>query len=413
MTPFDSLRSLRAGSFDSLRSLRAGSFDSLRSLRARPLASLGSAGIGRRVWTVARSRMLLLALLVSLAGAATLLGRPGSAAGQAESDRPPGTSYTGKAFTFHQIQEGIYHAVGTGNLVVMSNATIIEGDRDVLVVDSHVTPGGAWALREELKAITPKPIRFVVNTHYHFDHSHGNQVYGPEVEIIGHEFARAMILAGKSLDSRAHDFFVGGVPNTIKNLEQRLAEATDAKEQATIRAQLEVQRNHLVGTKAVKPTAPTLTLTHTMTLHRGAREIRVLHLGRGHTAGDVVIHLPKERIVATGDLLVENTSYLGDAYFTEWVDTIEALKKLDFDTVLPGHGRAFTSKAKLDHWQAYLRDFWAQAQKFHKAGVPAEEAARQVDLRAHAVNYPLIRSAGITPNHGMLRAYEILGGTAR
>ena len=72
---------------------------------------------------------------------------------------------------------------------------------------------------------------------------------------------------------------------------------------------------------------------------------------------------------------------MGDAFFTEWIDTIEALKKLDFDTVLPGHGRAFTGKAKLDHWQAYLRDFWAQAQKFHKAGVPWEEAAKQVDLR--------------------------------
>ena len=79
---------------------------------------------------------------------------------------------------------------------------------------------------------------------------------------------------------------------------------------------------------------------------------------------------------------------MGDAYFTEWVDTIEKLKALDFDTVLPGHGQAFKGKAKLDHWQAYVRDFWAQAQKFHKAGVPWEEAAKQVDLRGNAVNYP-------------------------
>ena len=222
-----------------------------------------------------------------------------------------------------------------------------------------------------------------------------------------------MILAGKSIDSRAHDFFVGGLPNTIKASEQRLAAATDSTEQATIRAQLDVQRNHLEGTKAVKPTPPTLTLTQTLTLHRGAREIRVLHLGRGHTAGDVIIHLPRERIIATGDLLVENTSYLGDAYFTEWIATIEAVKQLDFDTVLPGHGRAFTGKAKLEHWQAYLRDFWTQAQKFHKAGVPAEEAAQQIDLRSHAVNYPLIQNVGITPNHGMLRAYELLDGTAK
>ena len=331
----------------------------------------------------------------------------------AQDPKPPGTNYSGKAFTFNKIADGVYHAVGTGNLVVMSNATIIEGDRDVLVVDSHVTPGGAWALREELKTLTAKPIRYVVNSHFHFDHSHGNQIYGPEVEIIGHQFAREQIVAGKSIDSPAHDFFVGGVPNTIATLEKRLASAPDDKAKAEIERQLAIQRNHLEGTKAVKPTPPTITLNQSMTLHRGGREIRLLHVGRGHTAGDVIVYLPKERIIATGDFLVEGTSYMGDAYFTEWIESVEVLKKLDFDTVLPGHGNAFKGKAKLDHWQAYVRDFWTQAQAFHQKGVPWEEAAKQVDLRGNAANYPAIKAPGIVPNHAMRRAYEILGGKVR
>jgi glyoxylase-like metal-dependent hydrolase (beta-lactamase superfamily II) len=111
--------------------------------------------------------------------------------------------------------------------------------------------------------------------------------------------------------------------------------------------------------------------------------------------------------VVTGDLLVEGTAYLGDAFFVEWVETLEQLKKLDFDIVLPGHGRAF-GRSKIDHWQAYLRDFWAQAQAFHQAKISAVEAAKQVDLRAHSVNYPSITAVGIAPNHGMLRAYELL-----
>ena len=331
----------------------------------------------------------------------------------AQDPKPAGTNYSGAAFTFNRIAEGVYHAVGTGNLVVMSNAAVIEGDRDVLVVDSHVTPGGAWALRDELKKVTSKPIRYVVNSHFHFDHSHGNQIYGPDVEIIGHEFARQQMVAGKSLDSPAHEFFVGGVPNTIAALEKRLASATDEKMKAEIERQLSIQRNHLEGAKAVKPTPPTVTLTHRMTLHRGSREIQLLHLGRGHTAGDVIVYLPKERIIATGDLLIESASYMGDAYFTEWIDTIAALKKVDFDTVLPGHGQAFTGKAKLDHWQAYLHDFWTQAQAFHKKGVPWEEAAKQVDLRGNAVNYPAIKAVGIVPNHAMRRAYETLDGKVR
>jgi len=356
----------------------------------------------------------LLLLTITAVGAVALAFGPVSARQGSPADtRPPGTNYKAPAWTFNKITDGVYHAVGTGSLVVMSNATIIEGDRDVLVVDSQVSPGGAWALREELKAITPKPIRWVVNSHYHFDHSHGNQIYGPEVEIISHEFARQQMVAGKSQDSPAREFYVGGVPAAIRGLEQRLAAATDDKTRATIQNQLDIQKNHLEGSNAVKPTPPTMTLTQTMTLHRGGREIRVLFLGRGHTAGDVVVYLPKERMVATGDLLVNGTSYMGDAFFTEWVDTIEALKKLDIGTVLPGHGAAFTDMAKLDHWQAYMRDFWAQAQKFHKAGTPWDEAAKQVDLRGNATNYPMIRAPGITPNHAMRRAYEILNGQVK
>lgn len=360
-------------------------------------------------------RSLLLSA-IGLVGTAILALAPQSLTarqGAQSNTRPPGTNYKSPAFTFNKITEGVYHAVGTGSLVVMSNAAIIEGDNDVLVVDSHVSPGGAWALQEELKAITPKPIRWVVNSHFHFDHSHGNQIYGPEVQIIGHEFARQMMVAGKSQDSPAREFFVGGIPNTIKTLEGRLANAKTPEERAQIENQLAIQRNHLEGTNAVKPTPPTMTLSQTMTLHRGSREIRIMFLGRGHTAGDVVVYLPKERIVATGDLLIEGPSYMGDAFFTEWIQTIETLKGVDFETVLPGHGRAFTGKAKLEHWQAYLRDFWSQAQKFHKAGTPWEEAAKLVDLRGNSTNYPTIKAPGITPNHGMHRAYEILDGKVK
>ena len=105
-----------------------------------------------------RPRPVLLLAILALGATAVALG-PGLpvTAQQASpsATRSPGTTYKGPAFTFNKIQEAVYHAVGTGLLVVMSNATIIEGDRDVLVVDSHVSPGGAWALREELKAITP------------------------------------------------------------------------------------------------------------------------------------------------------------------------------------------------------------------------------------------------------------------
>jgi cyclase len=355
-------------------------------------------------------RWILLALLLS-AGAGSILATSGQT--PASSARPPGTNYKGPAFTFNKIADGIYHAVGTGNLVVMSNAAVIETDRDVLVVDSHVTPGGAWALREELKTITPKPIRFVVNSHYHFDHSHGNQIYGPEVQIIGTEFARAMMIAGKSQDSRAHEYYVGGVPAQIETLKKRLASTTDAAERGRLEAQLAVQLNHLEGTNAVRPTPPNVTINERLTLHLGGREIRIMFLGRGHTGGDVVVYLPNERVIATGDLIYENPSYSGDAYVLDWIETLERIKALDFETILPGHGRALTGKSRIDHFQQYLRALYSEAKRLHDAGVPMEEAAKTIDLRSQAVNYPSIKSIGLVPPHGVFRIYELLDGKAK
>src|SRR5688572_17618903 len=108
-------------------------------------------------------RIVLLAAIVLTGAAAVTFGPQPVVARQAAPSgaRPPGTNYKSPAFTFHKIADGVHHAVGTGSLVVMSNAAIVEGDSDVLVVDSHVSPGGAWALREELKVITSKPIRWV------------------------------------------------------------------------------------------------------------------------------------------------------------------------------------------------------------------------------------------------------------
>ncbi|MGD9905124.1 MAG: MBL fold metallo-hydrolase [Vicinamibacterales bacterium] len=354
--------------------------------------------------------LVLTALLVLGLGASASVGTS-TATTQPPPGRPPGATYTGPAFDIRPVAPDIYHAVGTGALAVGCNASIVVNDDDVLVVDTHMSPGGAWALREELKAITPKPVRYVINTHWHWDHAHGNQIYGPEVEVIGHEYTRQRLAAGDSTRGRSWEFFITPLPGRIAELEGRIAKTADAGERTKLEAQLAVLRTQLEGTNAIAVRPPTVTLTDQLTLHRGGREIRLLHLGRAHTGGDVVVFLPKERVVVTGDLLAEGPSYLGDSFIPDWIQTLERLRGLDFDTTLPGHGRHFTGKAKIDHFQAYLRDFWAQAQALHTAGVSVEDAAARIDMRSHAAHYPAITAAGVMW-HGPARAYEILEGRA-
>src|SRR5689334_1265468 len=129
--------------------------------------------------TRARLSLLLVAALVC-----------GAAAFQAQ---PSGLSHT-----FTQIAPGIYSAVGTATSFAGSNSAVIVNDSDVIVVDSHMTPESGRALLRDIKTITDKPVRLLIDTHFHYDHANGNQVFAPIVDIIGHEYTRQR-LAGDIL----------------------------------------------------------------------------------------------------------------------------------------------------------------------------------------------------------------------
>ena len=328
----------------------------------------------------------------------------------AQSRQPAGTAHNGKAFKFNKVREGIYHAVGTGSLAVVGNSSFIVNDNDVIVVDDHVSPAAAWVLLEEIKEITNKPVTTVINTHFHFDHAHGNQIFAPNVQIIGHEFTRRMLLSN-SIGMPLYQNYVTGLPGQIDGLKKRIASEADAAAKAKLQTQLQVAENNLASQKELKPTPPNVTLATQMTLYRGSREIQIRFLGRGHTAGDVVVFLPNEKVVMTGDFLTSGLSNMSDSYPEEWVTSLDALKKLDFDTVLPGHGDAFTDKTKVDYFQAYLRDVWSEVSRLKKEGASAEEAAKRADLTKHKDHFP-IQGPGVPPI-AATRIYDLIDGKVK
>ena len=328
----------------------------------------------------------------------------------AQSRQPAGTAHNGKAFKFNKVREGIYHAVGTGSLAVVGNSSFIVNDNDVIVVDDHVSPAAAWVLLEEIKEVTNKPVTTVINTHFHFDHAHGNQIFAPNVQIIGHEFTRRMLLSN-SIGMPLYQNYVTGLPGQIDGLKKRIASEADAAAKAKLQTQLQVAENNRASQKELKPTPPNVTLATQMTLYRGSREIQIRFLGRGHTAGDVVVFLPNEKVVMTGDFLTSGLSNMSDSYPEEWVTSLDALKKLDFDTVLPGHGDAFTDKAKIDYFQAYLRDVWSEVSRLKKEGVSAEEAAKRADLTKHKDHFP-IQGPGVPPI-AATRIYDLIDGKVK
>jgi cyclase len=348
--------------------------------------------------------ILAVAIGVLMLGATIWQSREGAIA---QGRTPAGTGHQGDAFRFNKIAEGVYHAVGTGALTVIGNGAVIVNDDDVVIVDDHVSPAAAWVLLEEVKKLTPKPVRYVINTHFHFDHAHGNQIFGAGVDIIGHEFTRQMLASGRSLQMPLYKSYVDGIPGQIDALRGRIAKEQDPAVKARLQVQLTSSENNLAAQKELKLVPPNVTLAREMTLFRGSREIQLKFLGRGHTGGDVVVYLPREKLVITGDFLTAGMSNLSDSYPNEWADSLEALKKLDFTTVLPGHGEAYTDKTKIDNYQAYLRDAWAQASKLKAQGVSAEDAVKRIDMSSHKDRYPPNTNLGVNLL-GVQRMYELL-----
>ena len=158
----------------------------------------------------------------------------------------------------------------------------------------------------------------MVNTHFHWDHWHGNEVYPaayPNAEIVTNDITReAMVRKGLK---RIQDH-VRTVPAEIAKLKADLAGAAPA-ERAKLEADLQAAEPYLAEVKALKPALPTIAFERTMKLYRRDREIQLLHLGRAHTEGDVFVYLPKEKVVITGDAVIGWTPYMGDGYPEDWV----------------------------------------------------------------------------------------------
>jgi len=296
------------------------------------------------------------------------------------------------AWRFEELASGVYFATGTGVMTTMSNSLVIVNSDHVMLVDTSVTPIAARALVDQVRAeLTDKPIRYVFNSHHHFDHAHGNQIFGDDVEIVAHEFIRQMHLSNV-LEQRTNRSFTINLPKQVEDIRQQVAQAKDPLERAKLETALAITETHLRGVRETVVKPPNVTFTDVMTIHKGGREVQLHFLGRGHTGGDTMVFLPAERIVFTGDFFEGRPgagilAYMGDGFIDEWPASLERLKGLEFDVIVPGHGAPFRERQQIADFQNYLRDFWRQAAALRAEGVSAEDAAKRMDLTKYVPQY--------------------------
>ena len=300
------------------------------------------------------------------------------------------------AFDIVPVADGVYAAIGKGTapMVIGSNAAIIVNDNEVVVVDTHYTPSAARALLAEIKKLTDKPVRYVVETHWHNDHVQGSQayvnVYPGGVEFISSHATRDDI--EKKATPSIKDS-LESLPKSIQQAEDQLAAGkgqdgqplTDEQKQQR-RAQIDRQKAYSEELKQMQISLPTLTFERSLILHRGPHPIHVLFLFKGHTRGDVVVYLPDQKVVVTGDLVTQGLPFPRDSYPAEWVKTLRAIAELNFEQLIPGHGPVQQGK---DHVKLLAQIFDSVAQQVKASA----EKAQSPEETKKAVNVEPFRQA--------------------
>jgi cyclase len=283
-------------------------------------------------------------------------------------------------FEIRTVADGVHVAVAAPAYKVNSNTAIIESGDGVLVVDTHSKPSAARVIVERLREMTTKPVRYVVNTHFHWDHWHGNEVYPaayPNAEIITNQLTReAMVKKGLK---RIQDH-VRQVPADIARLEAELAAARTSEQREKLQSDLRLAKAYLAEVKALQPALPTMAFERTMKLYHRDREIHLLYLGRAHTEGDVFVYLPKEKVVVTGDAVIGWTPFMGDGYPEDWVATLDNLAQLDFTHLVMGHGEP-AGRDWLHIFRSYIRDMVQEVREEAAAGATLDEVKQRALAR--------------------------------
>jgi cyclase len=279
-----------------------------------------------------------------------------------------GDSVTTKQRTVVKLAEGVYtiRHPDAPDTFPQGNTTVVVGDNAVLVVDSCYMPSSAREDIAQIRQWTTKPVRYLVNTHWHYDHTMGNGVYAeafPQLNIIAQVETRNQMKGYNPgwfarFPARADRF--RKMLDSGKNNDGKPLTDIDKRDLATaITGVAAVQQEF----KFLVDRIPDTTFQDELDVDLGSRKVQIRHLGRGNTAGDAIIYLPVEKILVAGDLLDHPVPYLGGGFPFEEVATLERMAQLDAQTIVPGHGDVLHDKRYLMRVIEFIRTVTEEVRK--------------------------------------------------
>jgi cyclase len=284
----------------------------------------------------------------------------------------------------HVFTEPFGHAIVSGNVVA------IVGGEAAAIFDTGHHPRLTREIARQVKQLTAKPVRYVVNSHWHNDHVSGNSVLArafPGATIVAHDFT------AKMMDTTVRKFQGPNCLPFLREQSKPLRELLAAGKGADGTPFTDERRKRLEGFVREADAGQAecaefdyrgadATFTDRMTLRLGERDVELIHPGRANTAGDVIAWVPDAKVVAVGDIVVHPFPYATQSYVSEWAAALRRIDAMPFESMIPGHGPVMRDREYLRMLAGLFEDVMAQSRAAYAPGMAEADMKKKVDLAA-------------------------------
>ena len=293
------------------------------------------------------------------------------------------------SFETVKVADGIYAFIeAPGKAIVSGNSVLVIGDEAALVVDTGHHPELSRRMTQEIRALTKKPVRYIVNTHWHNDHVSGNSVFAeafPEARFIAHKFTAEI------LDAEVRPYYGEPCAKFLGAQMKPLREAYD-KGLTVDGKPLEGARKEryadflaqgdagLAECMAFRYRGADIAFNERVTVRLGKRNVELLWLGRANTGGDAVINVPDAKVVITGDIVVHPFPFATQSYIGEWAAVLRKVEAMDVDVIVPGHGLLMRDKKYVVDLAELMESIMKQARAAYRPGITVDELRAKIDV---------------------------------
>ena len=292
--------------------------------------------------------------------------------------RAAGPDGDAKLFDLEKAADGVYFAKARPQAMINCNGAVFVRSKDVVVVDAHSKPSAAASLVAQIRReITDKPVRYVVNTHFHWDHMQGDHAYrqaGQNVDIVASNATKKLM---SDLSVTRMKESLEQIPPQIEKLRKREESTASAAEKEFCADQIRQLEAYQAEMKDFTLELPTITFDDSYQLRDPAFDLHVEFHGHAHTAGDVFVFCPQRRAIATGDASHGWVPNLGDGYPHAWPATLDKVMKADFKYVLGGHGPMQADRVVMTNQRNYIEELTGKVEAGKRDGLTVEEMQKR------------------------------------